>query len=726
MVTPCRDTPVEWNRLGFVDRAAPPWGGSRLLGSLMMSQVFRTMLCLAVLLASYPAAVIGQATCRGTVVDAKGKPLADVAVRLYDVKVGMEGFKAELAAENTSGPDGMFTISHAPVEPGQPGSMGMILAYQPGLAIDWANWGFDMGDTRVKLTLGKPASLNGMVVDEAGTAVPGAEVGAFLAAKPINGQDQPRVTYGLPSVDWLVAKTDSTGRFSFDNLPPDCTAELLAWAPNRAKVFTLPDRGQDGVGQFIPGADGIRITLPPEAVIEGTVVDKEQGQRLSGIGVFLRGERAAGYMESSPVISGADGRFRFSALRPGNYQIDLVPAAGGSAWVTEPVFVSLGEGEAKTGIVFELSKAGVIEVLVTDAVTSEPVEDVSVWMTEQDGHRFVFGVTNKLGVAKIVAPPGRYVGDSLRRGQERVGTFNQEIAVAAGGVARLTVSLGKPPMLKGIVLDPDNKPVVNADLRFCPGAERVVRSDLKGLFDLPIHIEPWRAGRRGRLLLLVRQVQRHLAAMVELDANAVTTEVHLAPAATVNGRIVEPNGRAIPQAQVVISLLLEGGEPISIEVVESNKDGRFEAAGLPHGRTYRVQVSTVPGFGAAQRDIKIGVGQDRLEASDLVLPPADTSVSGVVVDEQGQPLAEVTISSQGPGQPLRHATSDSQGRFRLDGVCKGRVQLLVEAVKPRPVRGSGVFEIGAGALRIVVRQDIANGVPQPPGATSGPVPETPD
>jgi len=677
-----------------------------------MSQVFRTVLCLAVLLASYPAVVIGQVTCRGTVVDAKGKPLAGVAVRLYDVTVGMDGFKAELSVETTSGPEGTFAISHAPVEPGQPGSMGMILAYRLGLAIDWANWIFD-ADTRVKLTLGKPASLTGLVVDEAGRSVPGAEVGAFLAAKANDGQDQPRVTYGLPSVDWLVAKTDSTGRFSFDNLPSDCTAELLAWAPNRAKVFTLPDHGQDARGQFVPGAKGIKISLPAEAIIEGTVVDKEQGQCLVGIGVFLRSQRAAGYMESSPMVSGPDGRFRFSALRPGHYQIDMVPAAGGSAWVTEPVFVSLGEGEVKTGIVFELSKAGVIEVLVTNAVTSEPVEGVSVWMTEQDGRKFVFGVTNRLGVAKIVVPPGRYVGDGLRQGQERVGEFNQEITVAAGGVGRLTVSLGKPLVLKGIVLDPNNKPVVNADLRFCPGADRVVRSDMKGRFDLPIHIEPWRAGRQGGLLLLVRQVQRRLAAMVELDANAMTTEVHLAPAATVIGKVVDPNGRAIPQAQGVISLLLEGDEPMSIEVVESDRDGRFEAAGLPPGRTYRVQVPPVPGFGAAQRDIKIGIGQDRLEVPDLVLPPADTSVSGVVVDEQGQPLEGVTVSSQGLGQPLRHATSDSQGRFRLEGVCKGRIQLLVEATKPRPVRGSGVFEIGEGEVRIVVRQDSANGATQP-------------
>ena len=673
-----------------------------------------TMVLCLVVSPGLVSAAGGEVACRGTVVDGAGKPLSDVAVRLYDVTIGMEGFKAAPAGETATKSDGTFLLTHRPADPGQLGCTGMILANKPGLAIDWANWHYE-ADLELRLTLSQPATLAGRVVDETGKGIAEAEVGAFLIAAGKDSQTEPRVTYGLPPADWIGAKTDAEGRFCFANLPADCTGELLAWAPGRAKVFTLQDRKDATRGQFAPGAKDVGITLPAEAVIDGRVVDKERGEGIAGLGLFVRSERVASYIESSPMVSGSDGHFRFSGLRPGHYQLELVPAApSGSAWVAEPVHIALAAGEAKAGVTFELLKAGVMEVLVTDAVTNEPLEGASVWMVNQENQQYVYGVAGKDGVARIVAVPGRYVGESLRLGQERVYEFDREVTIAAGQVSRLTAQLGQPLMLQGLVLDPNGQPVVNADVKLYPSAERVVRSDLMGRFRLPVHLQLWQvAGQRG-LLLFVKQDKRNLSALMDLDENARTVEVRLAPSAVVAGKVLGQDGKALGRAQVIVELALATGEFVTIEVAKCGEDGSYEVSGIPLGRAYRLSVRDVPGYGPGQVDLMIAEDhKGRVESPDLVLPVADAFISGIVVDEDGLPLAGARVFTHGLGQPSRHGLTDEQGRFRLEGVCKGRVHLYSEAAGPGRVAGSGVFDVGAAEARIVARRATSQAATEP-------------
>jgi protocatechuate 3,4-dioxygenase beta subunit len=673
-----------------------------------------------VLVLAYAMPAIGDPiTCTGTVVGADGKGLADVSVRLYDVTVGMEGFKAALAGETMTKSDGTFVLIHPRIDSGESACTGMILAGKGGLAIDWANWRYD-ADLSVEMALGEPLTLKGRVVDEGGKGIAGADVGAFLVAASRGAGQGTRVTYGLPPAEWLVTKTDEAGRFSFGNLPSGCTCELLAQAPGRARVFTLSEQAEGGKGQFTPGAEEVKIVLSPEAVIWGVVTDKETHEPISGMGVFVRSERASSYMESSPAASGSDGRFRFSALRPGNYQIGLVAdGTSDSLWVAEPVYVGLGAGEVKGDLAFELHKAGVIEVLVTDAATHQPVAGASVWMVNEGNRQTVFGTTDMIGVARIVVPPGRYKGDSLRSGSERLCEFNQEASVAAGETCRLIAQLGQPLTVSGTVLDPNGKAVVNAEVGLFPGAERKTHTDPNGRFEIPVHRLPWQAESHGGMVLLVRHAKRNLATARKLEGNIQPAEVRLPPAAELVGKVLGQDGKPVSRASVSIELSLAGEEYATIDVVESGTDGRYRVDGIPSGQTYRISAQGISGFGNRQADVKVTKGHNgSLEVPDLVLPLANLSVAGAVVDEGGRAVAGAKVTSQGFGQPARHATSNSLGRFVLEGVCKGRIRLFAETAGPPRTQGGEICEVGSNDVTIVLRPVAQRRQTQPSERTS--------
>ncbi len=62
-------------------------------------------------------------------------------------------------------------------------------------------------------------------------------------------------------------------------------------------------------------------------------------------------------------------------------------------------------------------------------------------------------------------------------------------------------------------------------------------------------------------------------------------------------------------------------------------------------------------------------------------PPAPASLSGMVRDEAGQPIASaVVLVSTVRGEDV-YTRSDAQGRYRLDGIAPGRVT-------PWPARGA--------------------------------------
>jgi protocatechuate 3,4-dioxygenase beta subunit len=170
---------------------------------------------------------------------------------------------------------------------------------------------------------------------------------------------------------------------------------------------------------------------------------------------------------------------------------------------------------------------------------------------------------------------------------------------------------------------------------------------------------------------------------LEVTTGGPAVEVVLDSAATLHGRVQDPDGLPVPGAAVT-GLLVPALDPEAVGIpldepilahAMADADGgfelRFPAAGhveleasATGYQTGRRVGSTRPGYG----------GEDEMV---LVLEPA-ASLEGEVLqpDGEGAAEAEVTIVYEDSGGAIRSVLADAEGRFALDALAPGTVALL--------------------------------------------------
>ncbi len=670
-------------------------------------------MCLFLIAGLASAEPAGKITCKGKVVDEAGKPIAGASVRLYDIEVSMHpDYKLVLAGEATTKSDGVFSFTRKSAGFGQmAGRIGVIVAHKTSLALDGANW-MSKDNMEVTLKLGKPSKFAGMVVDETGKPIPGAQVCTFLIL-PDPTKEQPRYILGLDPLDWLIATTDKKGRFAFENIPARSTAEFIASAPGRARIFTLPDRPTGPLGQFSPGKTDIRIVLPREAVIEGAVIDKKTGKPVGGVKVFAQGARSPSDFGGTPCVSGKDGRFRIPALRADSYKVKITPPEKGLAkWVAKPVSVVTEAGKTKTGVKIELAKGGVIEVLVTDKTTGKPVEGAHVGIQPVKGEGYSHGRTDKDGIARILLIPGEYRVQHVSKHREYGTTkVDKAVTVVEGKTEKLTVQLGPVPKITGVVKDQAGKPVAGAKVRLLPVGHEDNVTDENGHFKAIWQIHGWSP---DTFYLIARHEGCNLAAAVEIEKVAGKIDVKLQPAATITGLVVDPDGKPITGARINVNLQVsDWGSPIG-KSVKTNAKGRYKANALPPGYKYTIHASRA-GYGDDSVTVELDeVGKAPMKAENIVLAVANLSISGTVVDESGKPVAGAIIYLYGNGQPHRQGTTDAAGKFTIKKICKGKVHLHASTRGPNSLSGDTQTDAGATDVKLVLRKQRGRARPAVP------------
>ena len=171
---------------------------------------------------------------------------------------------------------------------------------------------------------------------------------------------------------------------------------------------------------------------------------------------------------------------------------------------------------------------------------------------------------------------------------------------------------------------------------------------------------------------------------------------------TIEGRVVDVDGRPIEGAGVVLS--------IPVPVMVTGTDGTYTFADLPAGR-YRVRAEK-PGFVTREHGqnvqpnqpgttITVADGQ-RLRDIDIMLPKG-TVLSGRVLDMSGEPVAEAFVAlvpAEGkrviatPANSGGMIRTDDRGYYRMPGVTPGAYYIVAEPMKmPQPIRSSGQFGI---------------------------------
>ena len=657
----------------------------------------------------------------GRVVDYMARPVegAEVAVHEKIYRNGEE-FAKTIAPIVKTDQQGCFELQ-ADVS-SQYGTF--IVARKDGLALAWDGLNYSSnfkGKGHFLLVLERACTVTGIVVDHNGQTVSGAEVQALPVTSYMSRLHQRPI---LAPKEWFTAKTDSQGRFQFDQFAADVSCDFRIKAPHLDSTYKFTTHYQNACGFEVWRSD-IRLVLPREGDIKGRVVEAGTGKPVGGVELTVQADRDREDILNRYYVriitADANGVFECAGLPEGKNKIQLAESENEVAqWIAKPVEVDVVPHRTINDVQVLLEKGEIIECKVRENGSEKPLAGMSVSAYGEAGS--ARSITDKTGIVKLRVPPGEY--QAYASGESYITwRVNEPVIVKAGEVTHLDVLLDKSPTLSGSVIDSDGRPAKDVLVTVHPFGDHVY-TDQEGQF-----VAGYDENRAGQgLFIMARDPERCLAALVRTKEFEKPDELILVPSFTVKGKITDPNNIGIPAARV--SLCIDFARCFSGlgREVLTDSHGYYVFSALPpkHGDfNYRVSVHAA-GFGPKEYDrIEIeGEAGATTEVPTIQLVPANVSISGIVVDANGLPAAQVPIFLHGADsfdQPDKSTATDKDGRFAICRICKG--PLRIQANFSSSPGGSGFLRAQGGDtnVKIILGQE---GVHQPYVSLAGkPLPE---
>ena len=506
----------------------------------------------------------------------------------------------------------------------------------------------------VEIRLARAARILGKIVDEQGRPIAGARLNAI-------GSDFGPLGQRLSTA---AATTDAEGHFVLESLNPEMAHTLVVAAAGFGRrLFDT-----DAVAPALERDTG-QLVLGPAHEIRG-VVRNADGTPAGRLDVVVKGanpDRAkmrkggAGVAQEhygDELSRSTDdlGRFLFPDISEGTYRVIVGRGARESS---APVVVERGASPEP----LEINLAGIrtIEVRVLDD-DDAPVPGVYVSaLSPSAGLMGVGGSTNSEGLARFDAPLGEHLRISVR-------VRGKPYAPVRGVLMRaqeteLTVRVKRASQTKGVLLDPEGKPISGATLFALHEGKRVgwSRTDSDGRFSFSIEpgllVNIRFSGHFAQIMGgSVKQGMLPLVAGQDGVASG-TTEIRLVARRdpklkSLSVRVLTPDGKPM-QAYVRIG---EHGMP-------TGNDGWAHAHNLPDEavevRASDNRVYPLPYLSPASRKIR-PAGQEvefRMRRGHVI--------DGVLVGPNGERVAGGRIEALQGGEVIDKALALDDGRFRF-------------------------------------------------------------
>ncbi len=469
-------------------------------------------------------------TVRGRVLDLGGKPVAGAHVVVLATlfrRLTCSYENTIVKGQGSSDDQGRFRLEF----PRLPDGDKTIVVTAPGMGAGFENSsGSDQDETTIRL--GPEQVVDGRLIDIRG--LPAANVGVYVSElwrkKPkLSGFSTETPLKELSPSLLRPFSTDAQGRFTLCGLPPDSDVTLQV----RDDRFALQDL------RIATGATGeatkIVLTLTPSHILEGRVAFADTGEPAVGAMLHVTGYQSPTTTQSFDRIdgqAGPDGRFHISAPLAHHYGIVVDPPMG------SPYFLRRLKPDATKGVRQQidvtLERGILVRGRIHDSSTGQPVAG-----------------------AIVVYRPKQKNNPMFKEDLFVIGGY-RELSVASDvdGLFRIPVLPGRGHLLvKGP--SPDFIPISTSE------------GELE--YEVPSGARLYPVG----LLAL------------DLDASAKVADVSipLRRGLTLDGRVVGPDGQAVPTGSVYSEAVDSAG--FSFDVSELPiENGRFILRGLDPEKSF--------------------------------------------------------------------------------------------------------------------------------------------
>ncbi len=554
------------------------------------------------------------------------------------------------------------------------------------------------------------------------------EKGLTITGKVLDDQGKPIVAATAMMVSRsfnpMPALIDDSGVFQLA-----CSDDMSAYRQTPVLVVEAP--GYAPVRQTIslkPNPEPLEFRLTPGRNITCRVVDTE-GRPVIGartvVGPLPEDSSYSVWLEDTD--------------EQGEFQVPNVPKNDVKLSILKPGYIAVRGfivGPSDDNIVVTMNRALRVQGMVTDARSGQPIPNFEIAAVFRSDGRirtsrpasFAEGTyelsfdearpeTCQLQVSAIGYEPATSEDIRIDEGQRTIDfklARSQSFDKTTAGRPREEVEPTGPRRITGVVRDEKGKQVSDAIVSIRPGFTEDKITNTKGVFTLKLRRES--ASRMGTMssreetsYLLVRHKERNLATAMEFDETAANFDIKLTPGVILSGKVVDSEGRGIPYAELSLTFWTSVFGYSSREVTDIDAEGHFEIRAVPPGHRYSVSANA-EGYG--ERYIRVNTGDavnNQMELEPLVLAVTNLSASGIVVDELGQPVSDIRIYAYGNGQPSRETRTDTEGKFTLQNICAGRINIQANTSSPRRLRARVQAEGGDTDIKIVVVEFDASG-----------------
>ncbi len=668
------------------------------------------------------SAVLGAAeakTLKGTVTGPDGAPVDGAAVSVYATQFRGEWLALEIqpVGQTTTCSSGLFSVQTDVQMPPNEGCW-LFFAEKPGLSIGFS-FLQDASEVTTSLQLTAPQTLAGRIEDIHGNPVAGAGVRLLVLSVP--GEHE-CYTLGLEPIPFFVAETDAQGRFEFANLPKNCTAELMVKKAGLATFHTLTPNINPQTGlTFAVGQEDIVLTLSKACRISGRVSDQDNQPAGHVQIVAIEADfPTIGILTRNITRAEADGTFSFSDLAAGSYLLSVVD----TDWMSKPVAV---EVKTEVGVPLKVVKGSLLTVTVVDGISNQPVGSAQVNVSLLDERSSLTSrtvMTDPEGKVQCRVLPGTYNVSVYAPG------YRSSRSVAAvvedGKVNEITITLGATARIAGTVTDSDGRPVAGAHVFVLPfsgnARDAIQTTDENGHFTRgwdPEQIS-WV---QGEFYLAAIDKGSNRAVIEPIDADTTDIQLTLQPGLTITGKVIGPDGG--PLAGAGVNVQFRGSSWSSTlqgYTAQTDQDGMYRFTAIPPQQRYYLSIYGPTGYGTGSVNLEFPTDGDRVTVPDTMLKLANLSVSGKVVDEDGNPLEGVDLFGYGSGQPSAQARTGTDGTFVFDAVCQGDLSIQASYQKGGEYMYSNTrTEGGARDVTIVLSPQRSGGrfMPRQPAPLVG-------